>query len=187
MAAQPRIRGAFLCYSLRRSWRRIRARRRWPGEQVAGRVSLSAGFRAWVVCCRCRAFRWVAGSCSSLAWLLAVPGCDAARSVALEAGGRRYPLLTLTLTLILILAFVVPACAVTGGAVPDLAPPGPHDGGVRSGTAEPASRRVAVLAGAANAPGLGRTVAARPVGGLCGRCAGAVRRRRLLSAVPALS
>src|SRR5258707_13350956 len=78
-------------------------------------------------------------------------GCDAARSAALEAGGRRYPLLTLTLTLTLtlILAFVVPACAVTGGAVPDLAPPGPHDGGVRSGTVEPASRRVAVLAGAA--------------------------------------
>src|SRR5258708_24867895 len=161
MAAQPRIRGAFLCYSLRRSWRRIRARRRWPGEQVAGRVSLSAGFRAWVVCCRCRAFRWVAGSCSSLAWLLAVPGCEAARSVALEAGGRRYPLLTLTLTLILILAFVVPACAVTGGAVPDLAPPGPHDGGARAGTAEPAARREIGLAGGTHAPAVGGMVAAR--------------------------
>ncbi len=32
-----------------------------------------------------------------------------------------------------------------------------------------------MLAGAANAPGLGCTVAARGVSGLCGRCAGAVR------------
>jgi hypothetical protein len=71
----------------------------------------------------------------------------------------------------LVVAFAVPACAVTGGAVPDLASPGFHDGGVRSGTAEPASRRVIVLAGAANARGWG---AQWPHGGLAG-CAAGVR------------
>src|SRR5258708_15822083 len=100
----------------------------------------------------------------------------------MEAGGRRYPLLTLTLTLTLILVFGFgrSRCLPVLSLVEPFLTSPPRvflDGGVRSGTAEPASRRVAVLAGAANAPGLGGTVAARPVGGLCGRGAGAGRLR----------
>jgi hypothetical protein len=113
--------------------------------------------------------------CSLLAGVLPVPVCCRAER---GAGGRRPTILAFDLDLDLdfrVWAFVVPACAVTGGAVPDLASPGPHDGGVRSGTVEPASRRVIVLAGAANARGLGCTVAARRVALLCGRCAGSVR------------
>ncbi len=97
-------------------------------------------------------------------------GCDAARSVALEAGGRRYPLLTLTLTFG---SGVRGACLCCQVVEPFLTSP-PRvflDGGVRSGTVEPASRRVAVLAGAANARGWG---AQWPHGGLAG-CAPGVR------------
>ena len=53
-------------------------------------------------------------------------------------------------------------------------PPRFHDGGVRSGTAEPVSRRVTVQAGTTNARGLTCTVSARAGVGLCGCCAGAV-------------
>src|SRR5258708_11441753 len=51
----------------------------------------------------------------------------------------------------------------SGGAVPDLASPGFHDGGVSSGTAEPASPRGLVLAGGLNRPGVGGNVGARGV------------------------
>ena len=73
------------------------------------------------------------GSCSSLAWLLPVPGGCRAEC---GAGGQGPTVLAFDLDLdVWFWAFAAPACAVTGGAVPDLTSPGvPRWGGeVRNG------------------------------------------------------
>jgi DUF218 domain len=167
----------------------VETRRLEPGR-IAGGLSSTLCVSFLVSLARaCAVVSACSGWCSSLAGVLPVPVCCRAER---GAGGRRPTILVLTLTLTLIFGCGVRgACLCCQVVEPFLTSP-PRvflDGGVRSGTAEPASRRVIVLAGPANAPGLGCTVAARRVGGLCACCAGAVRagvgerRRRAVIAV----